>query len=132
MGSQGLLLLIGHSLGTAVAMHYAAQHPTKLAGLVLLGAARSAAHIPAIKARMLEMAANTRSNGIAWAADLACKSNFPSDVKRPVEAEARKDVFDAVSGSDVEGYARTCEMMVDESHKDPACAGSRPLRADIN
>jgi pimeloyl-ACP methyl ester carboxylesterase len=38
-GGQGRLpvVLVGHSLGGYVAMEYAAQHPTRLAGLVLIG-----------------------------------------------------------------------------------------------
>lgn len=100
-------------------MHYASQHPASVAGLVLLAALRSAAHIPAVKARMLDMAANTRRNGISWAADLASKSNVPSDDRRHIHPDVRQAVFDAVAASDPEGYARTCEMMVAESHRDP-------------
>lgn len=37
-GTAGLpVVLVGHSLGGYVAMEYAAQHPTRLAGLVLIG-----------------------------------------------------------------------------------------------
>lgn len=65
------------------------------------------------------MATNTRKMGTTWAAELAMKSNFPPIDKRRVDESLRKEVYDAVVASDPEGYALTCEMMVDESHKDP-------------
>lgn len=69
---------------------------------------------------MMNMANSTRENGIAWAADLASKSNFaPEDKQRPVDDALRAEVAKAVGASDTEAYALTCEMMVDESHKDP-------------
>lgn len=113
------IVLVGHSLGTIVALHYAAQHPDSVAGLALLGAGRSAARIPFVHQRMTDLAANTRKLGIAHAADLAAVSNFPPAEKREVSPEARQAVRDAVAASDPEGYARTCEMMVDPGHTDP-------------
>ncbi|KAH9903628.1 alpha beta hydrolase fold family [Xylariomycetidae sp. FL2044] len=113
------IIIIGHSLGTVIALHYAARHPATVAGIALLGAARSASHIPFVRQRMHDMAANTRQNGIEWAADLASKSNFPPPEKREVKDDVRAEVFKAVAGSDAETYAQTCEMMVDEGHKDP-------------
>ncbi|OQD84847.1 hypothetical protein PENANT_c011G05551 [Penicillium antarcticum] len=71
------IILIGHSLGAIVSMHYASRHPSQIRGLVLLGAGRSIAHIPAARERMLGMAAKTREEGIQAAADMAASSNFP-------------------------------------------------------
>lgn len=68
---------------------------------------------------MLDMANSTRQNGIGWAAELASKSNFPPLDKRQVDDAVRAEVSKAVAGSDPEAYALTCEMMVDENHKDP-------------
>ena len=65
------------------------------------------------------MANSTRQNGIGWAAELASKSNFPPLDKRQVDDAVRAEVSKAVVGSDPEAYALTCEMMVDENHKDP-------------
>ncbi|KAK9776232.1 putative AB hydrolase-1 domain-containing protein [Seiridium cardinale] len=113
------VVIIGHSLGTVIALHFAAQNPSIVAGLVLIGSARSASHIPFVRQRMLDMAANTRQNGIEWAAELASKSNFPPLEKRQVDDAIRAEVSKAVAGSDPEAYALTCEMMVDESHEDP-------------
>lgn len=117
--NEAQVVLVGHSLGTAIALHFAAQNPSTVAGLVLIGAARSASHIPAVRERMLNMANSTRENGIKWAADLASKSNFASPDKRQVNESLRAEVAKAVEASDPEAYALTCEMMVDEAHKDP-------------
>lgn len=113
------IVIIGHSLGTVVALHFAAQNPSLVAGMVLLGAARSASHIPFVRQRMLDMAANTRQHGIKWAAELASTSNFPAADKRTVEEARRKEVGSQVAGSDAETYASTCEMIVSEAHRDP-------------
>lgn len=113
------VIIIGHSLGTVIALHFTAQHPSFVSGLVLLGVGRSASHIPFVRQRMLDMATNTRQNGISWAAELASTSNFPPSDKRTVEANLRQEVKSQVAGSDPETYALICEMMVDETHKDP-------------
>ncbi|VUC27923.1 unnamed protein product [Clonostachys rosea] len=113
------VILLGHSLGSAIVLQFAAQYPSLVAAICLLGATRSASHIPAVQARMLDMAKNTREKGAAWAAELASRSNFPPPEMRDVDEKLRKKVYDAVAASDAEGYALTCEMMADESHKDP-------------
>lgn len=100
-------------------LHFSAQYPSLIAAICLLGATRSASHIPAVQARMLDMAKNTREKGAAWAAELASRSNFPPPEMRGVDEKLRKEVYDAVAASDAEGYALTCEMMADNSHKDP-------------
>jgi hypothetical protein len=68
---------------------------------------------------MLDMAASTREKGIGWAAKMASKSNFPPAEKRQTDDSVRAEVFKAVAGSNAEAYALTCEMLVDEAHKDP-------------
>jgi 3-oxoadipate enol-lactonase len=73
------IIVIGHSLGAIIALQYAAQHPNNVNGLVLIGSGRSAAHIPAVRRRMLDLAASVRTQGIAFAADLAATSNFYED-----------------------------------------------------
>jgi 3-oxoadipate enol-lactonase len=45
------IIIIGHSLGSVVALHVAAKHTSDIAGLILLGVGRSASHIPAVKER---------------------------------------------------------------------------------
>lgn len=69
-------IIIGHSLGVIVALHWAAEHPESTGGLALLGVGRAAGHIPAVRQRMCDLAATVRSKGITYAADVAMGSNF--------------------------------------------------------
>ena len=113
------IIILGHSIGSIVALHYAARAPENVAGLVLFAAGQSASHIPFVRQRMLDLAAETRKQGIEYAADLAAKSNFPSDDQRTIDPAHRKAVRKAVAGSDPEGYAQMCEAIVSDGHIDP-------------
>jgi len=73
------VVIFGHSLGAIVALHYAAKHPQSVAGLMLLGPGQAAGHIPAVRQRMLDLAAAVRKEGIKYAADIAARSNFYDD-----------------------------------------------------
>lgn len=116
---QGVILL-GHSLGSIVALQYAAKFPGRVAGLGLLGAGRAAGHIPAARERMLGLATNVREKGIVFAADLATKTNFYDDTDdRVVDPAVKQTVLSEVANSDPEGYAQTAEMVVDLQHVDP-------------
>lgn len=68
---------------------------------------------------MLDVAANTRKLGIDFTAEKSAASNFPSPEQRAVPSKNIEEVRKAVAASDPEGYARTCEMIVDSSHVDP-------------
>jgi 3-oxoadipate enol-lactonase len=68
---------------------------------------------------MLDVAANTRKLGIEFTAEKSAANNFPSPEQRIVAPENIEEVRKAVAASDPEGYARTCEMIVDPSHVDP-------------
>ena len=113
-------ILIGHSLGSIVALHYAAMHPSTVDGLALLGVGRSASHIPEARQRMLDMAARARKEGIQPLAELAAKTNFPAGEETP--QWQRNEVKKLVGATDPEGYARTCEAVVDVDHNDPEYA----------
>jgi 3-oxoadipate enol-lactonase len=109
--------IIGHSLGSIVALHYAANHPSEVDGLALLGVGRTAAHIPAVKERMFTLAATVRTQGVHAAADIAVSSNFP-----PGDGTTdmmRWEVRETVESSNAEAYAQICEAMVSTSHQDP-------------
>ena len=67
----------------------------------------------------MDLADNTCKHGAAWAAEVASRSNFPPVDQRETDNALRQQVFDAVAASDPVGYALSCEMMVDETHKDP-------------
>ena len=110
------IIFVGHSLGSIVALHYAAKRPTEVGGLALLGVGRSASHIPAVRDRMLALATTVRSQGISAAAEIASSSNFPPGDQ--TTAEMRTDVQQIVASSDPEAYAQICEAMVSSSHQD--------------
>jgi 3-oxoadipate enol-lactonase len=68
---------------------------------------------------MREVAANTRKYGIDYTAQKAIANNFPSAEKRAVSPENQIKMVKIIAESNPEGYARTCEMIVDPSHIDP-------------
>jgi 3-oxoadipate enol-lactonase len=68
---------------------------------------------------MLDVATNTRTHGIQYTADKSVANNFPALEQRAVPPESLAEVRRAVAASDPEGYAKTCEMIVDPSHTDP-------------
>lgn len=68
---------------------------------------------------MLGVAASTRSNGIELTAKNSSLGNFPPAEQRRTPPEHIEEVREAVAASDPEGYARTCEMIMDLDHKDP-------------
>jgi 3-oxoadipate enol-lactonase len=113
------VIIIGHSLGSIIALHFAASNPSVVGGLVLLGVGRSTSHIAAVRERMLGMASQMRKQGIDYAAHIASTTNFPPDSTRQVDPTARDFIHRQVAGSDVEGYAKTCEAVADLNHKDP-------------
>ncbi|CAE7216933.1 hypothetical protein P3342_013092 [Pyrenophora teres f. teres] len=114
------IVMIGHSLGAIVALHYAAAHPERLGGLALLGPCRAAGHIPAVQERMLDLAMAVRETGIDIAAKIAVKSNFYEDTQdRKVDPAAREAVKSEVSTSVPEGYAKTCKALLSLDHEDP-------------
>ena len=105
-------ILVGHSLGSIVAMHYASLHPTS--ALVVIGAGRSASHIPAAVERMTSLAAKARE-GIEGIRDSTIANNVApssSDLVRTV-------VRQTINSQSPEGYAATCEAACARSHVDP-------------
>lgn len=111
------IIIIGHSLGSIVALHYTTKHPSDIGGLVLLGVGRSVSHIAAVKERMLALAATVREQGIDAAADIAASSNFPANSETTYAM--RREVRKTVECSDPEAYAQICEAMISTSHQDP-------------
>ncbi|KAH6684398.1 Alpha/Beta hydrolase protein [Halenospora varia] len=106
-------ILVGHSLGSIVAMHYASKHPDVKA-LVLIGAGKSAAGIPAVVERMTALAAKARE-GIIGIRDSTVANNIApssSDV-------ARTALRQIISSQDAEGYAATAEAACAKTHVDP-------------
>jgi 3-oxoadipate enol-lactonase len=130
------VIIIGHSLGAIIALQYAAQYPETIGGLALLGSGRAAGHILAARQRMYDLAEAVRTKGLDFAANVATKSNFYEATyvspkvdricadrdcrpRRVADPKAKDAVRSAVLASDPEGYAATCEAIVDLGHRDP-------------
>ncbi|KAE8451855.1 hypothetical protein EG329_002696 [Mollisiaceae sp. DMI_Dod_QoI] len=105
-------ILVGHSLGSIVAMHYASQYPVK--GLILMGAGRSAAHIPAAVAHLTGLAAKARE-GILGIRDSTIANNVASSSSDLVRTIVRQ----MISSQEPHGYAATCKALCAETHVDP-------------
>ncbi|TVY85175.1 Pimeloyl-[acyl-carrier protein] methyl ester esterase [Lachnellula suecica] len=106
-------ILVGHSLGSVIAMHYVSRNPDVQA-LVLIGAGRSASHIPAAVERMTGLGAKARL-GIEGIRDSTVANNVApssSDLVRTI-------VRQMISSQDPEGYAATCEAACAKTHQDP-------------
>lgn len=108
-------VLVGHSLGSVVAMHFAAQFPDKAKSLVLIGPGRTRANVPAAKAFTLGMARKARELGMPAMADGTVAKNVAPSSSDVVRAFVRE----VIAGQDEEGYARVCEAACDDSHVDP-------------
>lgn len=111
------ITIIGHSLGSIVALHYAARNLANVAGLGLLGVGRSASHIAVAKQRMLGLAERVRNEGIQSAAILAMTSNFA--IGEDDRDGRREHVRKEVAASNPKAYAMVCEAMVSAEHVDP-------------
>ncbi|KAK5127774.1 hypothetical protein LTR85_004890 [Meristemomyces frigidus] len=108
-------VLVGHSLGSVVAMHFAAAYPSRISALVAIGPGVSRAKIPVAKQFTLNMAKNARELGMPAVADGGVSSNVAPSSSDIVRAFVRE----VVGGQDGEGYAQVCEAACDESHVDP-------------
>ena len=111
------VLLIGHSLGGIISLHYAARYPTKVAGLLLLGVGRSMRGIPPAQQRMRDLAKTAREKGMDTVGEIAVKTNFPAD--RDNDNAHEREVQDAVSSCSAEAYAATAELVASDDHHDP-------------
>jgi 3-oxoadipate enol-lactonase len=110
--SDEIPILVGHSLGSIIAMHYASKHPVK--GLVLIGAGRSSVHIPAAVSYMTGLAIKAR-DGITGIRDSTIASNVALTSSDLVITVVRQ----MISAQDPDGYAATCEAICAKSHVDP-------------
>lgn len=110
-------ILLGHSLGGVVSMHFAVDHPERVKGLAVVGAGRTRAPESPLKAATLAYALDARERGIWQVVDKRVEGNIPWEVGSPLLARALLRAITSVTSP--EGYAQICEAMCDSSHKDP-------------
>ena len=99
---------IGHSMGTLILQHLAAEHGSCVRSLTLLGPT------PGPTAQVVEnlkkRAALARSGGLSEIADQVSTAGTSSDSKQRNPA-AVAFVRESILRQDAEGYARTCEAL---------------------
>lgn len=109
--------LVGHSLGTIVAMHLAVLEPALVRGLALFGPLLAPPD-PA-RSAIRDRAARARAEGMAGIADAIVQGTLASQTRaqQPVTVAM---VRESLLAQDPEGYARTCEAL---AAAEPAAAG---------
>jgi pimeloyl-ACP methyl ester carboxylesterase len=108
-------IIIGHSMGGGLGLKFSAENPSKVKALVVIGAGRSRAAVPAAKAAVLGLAKIAREKGMPAMADAIVARNVAPSSSDIVRAFVRE----VTAVQDKEGYARVCEAAMDKSHVDP-------------
>ena len=107
--------LIGHSLGTLVVQHFAAQFPQRVDSLSLLGVNRSPPD--ARRAAVRQRAEEVRTHGIAAVVD-GLLDTVPSRHTRTHKPIALAMIRELLLGQDAQSYAATCEAMAASTRPD--------------
>lgn len=105
----------GHSLGTIVCMHLAAQEPAMVRGLALFGALLAPPD-PA-RAGLRQRAGKARTDGMADIADTIVQGTL-SPATRDSQPVAVAAIRESLMGQCPEGYARTCEALAEAQPAD--------------
>ena len=108
-------ILVGHSLGGIISMHFAAKYPARVGGLAVIGAGRTRAVDGKSREDTLHLASTTRRIGVWARVDDALSLNIPPSSP----ALARALLRQITATTDPEGYAQVCEALTDKSHVDP-------------
>lgn len=99
---------IGHSMGTIICQHIAAEHPELVRSLALIGALIEPAE--AARNGLRQRAQSARSGGMIDIADSIVANGVSADVKARQPAVAAF-VRESIMRQCPEGYARTCEAL---------------------
>lgn len=100
--------LIGHSMGTLVAQHCAADHPALVRRMVLIGPLIEPAE--AARQGLRKRAELARTEGLGDVADQVAQAGTASETKARNRA-AVAFVRESVMRQSAEGYARSCEAL---------------------
>ena len=102
--------VVGHSMGTIVAAHFAAAEPNAVRSLALFGPLLA----PPDQARtsIRARAAKARQEGMQGIADLLLQSSLSSE-SRAKRLAAVAFVRESLMGQDPDGYARSCEALAE-------------------
>jgi len=101
---------VGHSMGTLILQHLAAEHGSLVRSLTLLGATPGPS--TQMSENLRKRAALARSGGMSDIADQICAGATSSETKqRNISAVAF--VRESILRQDAEGYARTCEALAE-------------------
>jgi 3-oxoadipate enol-lactonase len=109
--------VVGHSMGTLIAQHLAAEHGWLVRSLVLLGALTGPSD--AFRAGLKARAALARNGGMSDIADTVSTAGTSADTKQRNPA-AIAFVRETILRQNPEGYARTCEALADGYAADTA------------
>ena len=108
-------ILVGHSLGGIISIHFAAKYPARVGGLAVIGAGRTRAVDGKGRDNTLHLAKITRQVGVWARVDDALSLNIPSSSP----ALARALLRQVTATMKPEGYVQVCEALTDKSHIDP-------------
>jgi pimeloyl-ACP methyl ester carboxylesterase len=102
--------LVGHSLGGAVVLAYAARHPKRVRAVVGVSAPSFTAE--AQRGYLATLAETARRDGMQAIADLHARNGLPDGFAEthPEEAAAYRSI---IGGGDPEGYAALCGVIAD-------------------
>jgi len=112
--------VVGHSLGTIVAMHLAAQEPKLVRGLALFGALL--APPDAARSNIVARAAKVRAEGMGPVADALVQATLSSATRTQAPVGVAL-VRESLLGQDPEGYAKTCEALAEAQPADVGALG---------
>ncbi len=112
---EGKVHLAGHSLGTIICQHFAAEHPELVASLALVGPFPEPPE--AARAALRDRAGKARAEGMRGIADAIVAGGTADDTKVNQPAAAAF-VRESLMAQPPEGYARNCEALSEARRAD--------------
>jgi len=111
----GRVHLAGHSMGTIICQHFAAEHPDRVASLALIGPFPRPPE--SARAALRDRAAKARAEGMRGIAD-AVVADGTSDDTKVNQPAAAAFVRESLMAQPPEGYARACEALAEARSAD--------------